>query len=125
MTMDNFFIDQPNKSIITETYYCMSENADYHDDNNAPCKNTQSDQVLAKAVNISGKQNKYYIRFGFDQKLYDPLSQTNTSKNYTELNRNSEDYKFKLVNESTFNLYLKYLSSKNNIWLIKAQREVV
>jgi hypothetical protein len=124
MTTNNFFIQQPNSQIITETYYCMSEHADYYD-NGMPCANSESDNALAKTVTISGKHNKYYIRFGFDQKLYDPLSPTNASKNYTELNRNSENYKFKLVNESTFNFYLKYLSSKNNIWLIKAQREVV
>ena len=80
---------------------------------------------MAKKVKISDKQNKFYIRMGFDQRLYNPKNSLNSSKNYIELNRNSELFKFKLVNELTFTYYVKYLSTNNNIWLIKAEREIV
>jgi hypothetical protein len=120
-----FYIKQPNEKEIKEDYFCLLGNEDFLDDDKAPRISTLSDKVMAKKVKISDKQNKFYIRMGFDQRLYNPKNSLNSSKNYIELNRNSELFKFKLVNELTFTYYVKYLSTNNNIWLIKAEREIV
>lgn len=123
---DNFFIQQPNKLSIEESYFCLIDDADFIDEDKLPRKQEQDECVLAKKVKLSDKQPyKYYVRMGFDQKLYNPLGTLASSKNYSSLNRNSELNKFKVVSESVFNYYTMYLSTKNNIWLIKAEREVV
>lgn len=123
---DNFFIKQPNQLSIDEEYFCLIDNADFIDDNQMPRKTKLDDSVLAKKVKLSDQQlYKYYVRMGFDQKLYNPVNALSASKNYTSLQRNSELNKFKVVGESAFNYYIMYLSTKNNIWLIKAEREVV
>lgn len=124
MTQD-FYIKQPNEKQLEEEYFCMYGNEDFLDTDKLPRIQSLSDKVMAKRIKVSDKQYKYYIRMGFDQKLYNPNNSLNSSKNYIELNRNSELLKFKLVNELTFTYYVKYLSTNNNIWLVKAEREVV
>lgn len=124
MTQD-FYIKQPNEKQLEEEYFCMYGNEDFLDADKLPRIQSLSDKVMAKRIKVSDKQYKYYIRMGFDQKLYNPNNSLNSSKNYIELNRNSELLKFKLVNELTFTYYVKYLSTNNNIWLVKAEREVV
>lgn len=121
----DFYIKQPNEKQIEEEYFCFTGNEEFVDEQNLPRISSPSDKVMAKRVKLSDKQYKYYVRMGFDQKLYNPNNPLNASKNYIELNRNSELLKFKLVNELTFIYYTKYLSTNNNIWLIKAEREVV
>jgi hypothetical protein len=120
-----FYIQQPNEKHIEEEYFCMLGDEDFVDDKQHPRKSEETDKVMAKRVKVSDKRYKYYIRMGFDKKLFNPINPLNASKNYTELNRNSELLKFKLVNSMSFDFYLKYLSTKNNIWLIKAEREIV
>jgi len=114
-----------NTTKFSELYYCLQDVADDKDSDGFYIKNNMSEDVLAKKVSVSEKQYKYYVRFGFDQRLFNPLNSLNSRKNYKELNRNSESFVFKQVNELAFVYYIKYLSTKNNIWLVKAEREIV
>jgi hypothetical protein len=123
--MSSDYFVQSDQSFPIETFYCLKGNEDSIDGDGFCKLNSVSDKVLAKKVQISDKQFKYYVRVGFDQKLYNPLNSLNSSKNYKELNRNSESIKFNIVQEIVFMYYVKYLATKNNIWLIKAEREVV
>lgn len=122
-----FFINQKPaiEPTFSEEYFCLKGSEEFIDDEDLPRLNNMSNKVLAKKVKVSDKQNRYYIRKGFDQKLYNPNNPLNSAKNYSELNRNSESIKFYLVNELAFQYYLKYLSTNNNVWLIKAEREVI
>lgn len=119
------YIEQSVKVYPVETYYCLKGKEDSIDGDGFCQISELSDDVLAKKVQISDKQFKYYVRIGFDQKLYNPINPLNSSKNYKQLNRNSESVKFSIVPEIVFMYYAKYLSTKNNIWLLKAEREVV
>ncbi len=123
--MSSDFHSQATATYPLETYYCLNGNQDSTDKEGFCVVNSLTDKVLAKKVQISDKSFKYYVRIGFDQKLYNPINPLNSSKNYKELNRNSESSKFKLVPELVFMYYVKYLATKNNIWLLKAEREVV
>lgn len=110
---------------LTEKYYCLIDHADTKDNDGFAIKHSMCEQVMAKKVAVSDKQNKFYARFGFDQKLYNPINPLNSGKNYKELNRYSENFTFRAVSELAFMYYIKYLSTKNNIWLVKAEREIV
>lgn len=122
----DFNLKQPNTLNVEEEYFCAVGQEDFTDKDGLPRVEDMSNKVMAKRVYLSSsKQVKFYVRMGFDQKLYNPKNSLNASKNYTELNRNSESTKFKLVNELAFLYYTKYLATNNNIWLVKAEREVV
>lgn len=123
--MQQEYIEQSTKIYPIETYYTLKGKEDSIDQDGFCQTSNLSEDVLAKKVQISDKQYKYYVRIGFDQKLYNPINPLNSSKNYKQLNRNSESSKFSIVPEIVFMYYAKYLSTKNNIWLLKAEREVV
>jgi len=79
---------------------------------------------LQTYVNQDGNSRKsYYIKFGRDGSLFNPWGM------YTEGTETksfgSEDYwRFKAVNKKCFDFYLKFLESRNNSWILNAEREI-
>ena len=80
--------------------------------------------VCAKAI-VADNRTKYYLkqerRYGY---LYNPKGM------YSEIAKKRDSagqsqWKFRQVNEKVFNMYLKFLETKNEAWLNNAERELV
>lgn len=65
----------------------------------------------------------YRVRVGRDGLLFDPFGLVNGAT--TGRQRESEPDSFKRINQKGFELYLKYLESRNPAWLRNAEREVI
>lgn len=125
--MDNFIFSGA-KNVIQQTpsveYYTVSGMEDFCDDNQLPRVNNDSDKVYAKKTIRDDGTIKYSIKLSLNSKLYDPVSQiTNESnKNFLD-NTVRGDNRFKSVSPKVFDLYTSFLKTKNNSWLLNAQRE--
>jgi hypothetical protein len=94
-----------------------------------PTRNNDDDKVYAKKIQRSDASLKYLIRLDPSAKLFNPLSiydQTDKRPITEFLNSVCRtNKKFKEVNSKTFELYLKFLSTKNISWLHNAEREIL
>jgi hypothetical protein len=107
--------DQQNK------YYSYCDYADYIDEDNKPrIKEEQDYRVLAKVLHKSNLK-KYYIRLSSNKKFFDPKTFDINKK--INLEQKQMLNKFKQVSGKVFNLYINFLTSKNNAWLLNAERE--
>lgn len=97
--------------------------------NGVPIRNNDDDKVYAKKIQRSDASLKYLIRLDPSAKLFNPLSiydQTDKRQATEFLNSVCRtNKKFKEVNSKTFELYLKFLSTKNISWLHNAEREIL
>lgn len=67
---------------------------------------------------------KYFIRFNeLTGKAYDPT--TNFVDVNTRGTQAKQNWIYRRVNESCFNNYLRFLGSRNQVWLQQAEREVI
>lgn len=98
-------------------------------DDGIPIRNTDDDKVYAKKVQRADASFKYLIRLDPTAKLFNPLSiYDETDKRQITEFLNSvcrTNKRFKEVNFKTFELYLKFLSTKNTSWLYNAEREIL
>lgn len=127
--MDNFiFQPKPNHQITIpdNTFYCLVGKEDFLDSDQLPRLNQENDKRLAaKKIIREDGTIKYLIRTGDDRKLYNPASIYDTVENKKFLEtiaRNQNN--FKEVNMMTFNLYLRFLKTKNTAYLTQAEREI-
>lgn len=126
--MDNFIytIDKnKNTESITELY-CITGAEDFVDNFGQPRTKQDDDRVLAKHIKDIDNQSKFYIRIANTNKLFNPISILGNESSSTFLdNTCRSNNKFKQVNQKVFSYYLQFLSSKNMLWLNKAERELV
>lgn len=124
---DDFIFRPTGKTYKTQTYYyCLIGNEDNLDQNGFPVVNKDSKLVLAKRIDQTDASPQYYIKISHQNKLFNPLDSGLEDRSYSIVDnvcRPSD--KFKSVNSNVFNMYLKFLSSKNTTWLNKAEREMI
>jgi len=74
--------------------------------------------------NTDGKSRAtYYVKAGRDGSLFNPWGMYSEGTEKKEFG--SESYwRFKSVNKKSFDLYLKFLESKNNSFRLNAEREI-
>lgn len=129
--MDDF-IYQPRPETATEeynenAYYCISQQEDFVDNELQPrCNNEEDKRVCAKKVVRVDGSIKYLIKTGEDRKLYNPVSiydnNRESGKFLASISRNQNS--FKEVNYKSFNMYLRFLKTKNIAYLNNAEREI-
>lgn len=111
----------------TELYTIFGEEDILQD--GLPIRSNDDDKVYAKKVSRADSSSKYLIRLDYSAKLFNPLSiYDGTDKRQATEFLNSvcrNNKRFKEVNEKTFDLYLKFLSTKNISWLHNAEREIL
>ncbi len=126
--MDNFIHNQKkqNNNDVTEEYFTCSGYQDFYDKNGYP-RLKKYDELKTYAI-ISIRSNntlKFMIKVDKSNKLYNPFSvydEINTSSVFlSTISRKSK--LFKEVSKVVFDLYLKFLVSKNSGWLLNAERE--
>lgn len=127
----NNFIYQPkpdpkNNTKQSDSYYCLNGCGDSLDDNNnSLCKNENNKNICAKKIIRDDNSIKYLIKTGDDRKLYNPISIYGSlqNKNFLEsISRNQNS--FKEVNSMVFDLYLRFLKTKNVAYLHQAERGI-
>lgn len=103
---------------VVESYTFIGSQ-DFLDDNNFPrIKNVDDHRVLAKKRIRNNGSTKYSIRLDTsNRKLFNP--------NIYDINARIENTRtvFKTVNSKTFNMYINFLKTKNQSWLLNAERE--
>lgn len=124
---DNNIFSTKHTTENTE-FYTISGEEDHINDG-TPMRKNDDDKVYAKKVQRSDSSLKYLIRLDPSAKLFNPLSiydQTDKRQVTEFLNTVCRTNKrFREVNHKTFELYLKFLSTKNTSWLHNAEREIL
>lgn len=130
-TEDNYIfqthdkITQNNNPADTgDILYTISEYADSTDSNGCNILNKDNGQhVYAKRIVKEDNTIKYMIKTDTRGKLMNPLSIYGQEKVNNFLDKTCKDNKFRTVNFRTFDMYLKFLNTKNLSWLHNAERE--
>lgn len=118
---------QGDEVILDSTFYTLVGEEDSILDG-LPIKNAEDDKVYAKKIKRKDGSIKYVVKLSKSGKLYNPISMYNEehTPNTSFLDRVCRsDVRFKMVNQKAFDLYLKFLTTKNLGWLTNAQREVI
>ena len=114
-----FKIKDSDEHTTTIESYTFTGFEDFIDDNNCPRINQDNDnKVLAKKKTRENGSTRYSIKLdSSSRKLFNPL--------LYNINAKLENIKpvFKSVNSKTFNLYITFLKTKNQSWLLNAERE--
>lgn len=128
--MSNFIFN--NDSIYTknnldsenqELFYTLSGLEEFVDEEQFP-RSTSEDNTFAKKILRKNGTPKHMIRLASNGKLFNPVSIYGMEENKTFLDRICRsNKKFKEVNTKVFDLYIKFLQSKNISWLNNAERE--
>lgn len=126
--MNKEFIFNPNinasdKANNNTYFYCNTEHADFIDEEGNGRSVNENNKTLAKMIE---KQNftSYHIKVSNNNQLFNPFSKFDTEKSYSFLdNVVRPTDKFVTVNSLVFAYYLKFLSTNNNAWLSRAERE--
>lgn len=79
-------------------------------------------QNFAQDKMVPAEGIKYYVMFNVNETIFDPWSHQNNQ--YFLANRKGKDANFfKEVNKKCFEFYVKFLTTRNQAWKIKAERE--
>jgi hypothetical protein len=127
--MNNFIHEQ--KKIVTNSkneneFYSIIGSQDFLDSKNNPRVSSEDDiKVVAKKIYRDDGSIRYSIKYE-NGKFTNPISIYGSKVENTFLDRicKSND-KFKEVNPKAFEMYLKFLKTKNTAWLNNVEREII
>lgn len=124
----NEFIFRNTDKVIDTTsldeFYTMIGNQDYLDDNNNPRVKIDNEKTLAKKLFTDQNKPRYLVKINTDGKFHDPFnihSKPKVQSNF--LDKTCKEPKFKAVTGKVFDMYVKFLQTKNLSWLYNANRE--
>jgi len=125
--MSNFIFRSTEKVGNAESldeFYTMIGNEDFLDDDNNPRLNKDNDKTLAKKLFTDQNKPRYLIKINTDGKFHDPFNLHSKPKLQSNfLDRTCKEPKFKSVTNKVFEMYVKFLKTKNLAWLYNANRE--
>jgi hypothetical protein len=124
---ESFVFEQSTRTIKQENeFYTLIGLEDYKDNSNNPRVNNDNDtKILAKKIVREDNTVRFSIKLGSNGKMYNPVSiygEEKTSNFLDRICRNTN--KFRDVNAKAFDLYIKFLKTKNTAWLNNAEREM-
>lgn len=124
--MDNIFTPNPNKVDKEKTveFYTLIGKHKFLDKDKNPRLENDCDSVFAKKI-INESSYKYYIKVGTYGKIYNPIglfSEGTANKFLARAGKKA--WEFKEVNSKIFDMYIKFLRTKNMAWLNNAEREM-
>lgn len=124
---DNFIFRSSNKPTETSSldeFYTVVGSEDYLDDHNNPRLNSDNEKTLAKKLFTDQDKPRYLIKINTDGKFHDPFNLHSKPKLQSNfLDRTCKEPKFKAVTNKVFDMYIKFLKTKNLSWLYNANRE--
>ncbi len=96
------------------------------EDSNYIVNNDNKNTVFAKRTYDPNGKQKFYIRLANSGNIYNPISVYGEEKTNTFLDRVCKDtIRYREVNKKAFDMYLKFLGSKNIAWLHNTEREII
>lgn len=109
-----------------EFCYTISGKESFIDEEGNPRTLGESKATMAKKIITVIDTKQFYIKANGNNQLFNPISQINdeTKPSIIDNTCKATD-KFISVNETVFNYYLQFLTTKNILWLQKAERERV
>lgn len=124
--MDNIFQPNPQKNLETKEieFYTLVGKHKFIDEDKNPRLTKDGDNVFAKKI-ITNNIKKYYIKVGTYGKVYNPIglfSEGTANKFLARAGKKA--WEFKEVNSKVFDMYIKFLKTKNIAWLNNAEREM-
>lgn len=121
-----FIFQQPDKQNLDENkFYAFSDNHDFIDEENNYRSNSEnSEKTLAKILHRQDDTKKFMIRVDYTYKPYNPISVYGDRVAYRGKDQTRPTSKFINVNQNAFNMYLKFLTTKNISWLHNTEREM-
>lgn len=125
--MSDFIYTNQNMLINNENeFYCISGDEDFKDLKNNPRIKVENDKkVVAKKIYREDGSVRYSIKCD-SGKFVNPISIYGSKQDNTFLDRICRsNEKFKEVNLKVFEMYLKFLRTKNTAWLNNAEREAI
>lgn len=125
--MDDFTFEHKQKISNEENeFYTLAGLEDFVDTSNNPRITDENDtKVLAKKIIREDSSVRFSVKLASNGKMYNPVSiygQEKTSNFLDRICRNTN--KFRDVNAKAFDLYVKFLKTKNTAWLNNAEREM-
>lgn len=117
-------------------YYTTLQHQEFTDENECYRLNKDGDKVFAKAIKFGMSKNitksdpvqfRYYVRANSKKQLFDPFPRYSISDNKSSFIDKvcKGENNFVEVTQSVFDKYVNFLSTENNQWLIRAQREIL
>lgn len=131
MSDNEFIFRNPSKrnhldNNTKDKYYTLSGMHDSIDSESNFVVESNNPNIFAKQTHDSNGSKKFYIRLSNNGNIYNPISVYGEEKTNTFLDRVCKDgVKFREVNQKVFDMYLKFLGSKNIAWLHNAEREII
>lgn len=123
----NIFASSTSQEIISEYFTLTGEEDNIIND--LSIRTIDDEKVYAKKITRNDGSIKYMIRLDYSAKLYNPLSiydKSDQSQGTEFLNSVCRsNKKFKEVNAKAFDWYIKFLNTKNTVWLLNAEREIL
>jgi len=106
------------------TFYTILGKHKTIDSEGNPILIQECDNVFAKKINNENTV-KYFIKVGLYGKVYNPIGMYSEGRHTKFLTKaGKKEYDFKQVSEKVFDMYLRFLRSKNIAWLNNAEREL-
>jgi len=124
MNINDFMVKPQNTEKLKEDYYGLFGSHDYLDENKNPRVNQAGSNMLAKTVYYEHRA-KHFIKIGDHGKIYNPIglySEGTSDKFLSKIGKKA--WEFKEVSPVVFDLYVKFLKTKNIAWLRNAEREM-
>lgn len=121
----SMFIQNNNSIERNVEGFTILGSQDYFDDDNRP-RIDDEDKALAKSVQVDNKPKRFYIKIGTYGKIYNPIglySEGHSQKFLAKIGR--KQFEYKEVNQKVFDMYVRFLTTKNLAWLNNAERELV
>jgi hypothetical protein len=117
-------------------YYTTLQHQEFTDENECYRLSKDGDKVFAKAIKFGMSKNitkfdpvqfRYYVRANSKKQLFDPFPRYSVSDNKSSFIDKvcKGENNFVEVTQSVFDKYVNFLSTENNQWLIRAQREIL
>jgi hypothetical protein len=105
------------------SYFTITDHADFTDNDGNKRTVNDNENVYAKRIIREDNSIKYSIKIDTKGKLFNPISIYGQDQSNNFLDKTCKDSKFRTVNFKTFEMYIKFLNTKNLSWLYNAERE--
>lgn len=125
--MDEFIFEHKQSVVNHENeFYTLIGLEDFKDKSNNPrISDENNSKVLAKKIVREDSSIRFSVKLGGNGKMYNPVSIYGEEKSNNFLDRICRNNnKFRDVNSKAFDLYVKFLKTKNVAWLNNAEREM-
>lgn len=126
--MDDSFIFKQNikPKVEDNEYYTLSGLEDFLDENHNPrIQNLDDGKIMAKKIVRDDNSVRFSIKMNNNGKAYNPISLYGAEKSSGFLERVCKNNdKFRDISSKAFDLYVKFLKTKNVAWLHNAEREM-